>query len=88
MLKRKPLCLMKNWFSKAKNPIGTLTACAFLSSSALVNAGIIDLLRGEREEQTQQRVAFVGAASVKEIQGEVHRLTGVERLVALQNGDL
>ena len=78
---------MKSWFSKAKKPVGALAACALLSSSALVNAGIIDLLRGEASEEALQRVAFVGAASVKEIEGEVQRLAGVERWIALRKGD-
>jgi hypothetical protein len=71
--------------SKAR--IGILAACAFLASSSVVSAGIIDILRGETGETPFQRVAFVGAASVKEVQGEVQRLAGVEHWVALKKGD-
>ena len=85
-VKDESLCPMKSWFGKVKKIIGTIAACTFLSSTSLVNAGIIDLLRGEPGEQIQ-RVAFVGAARVKEVQGEVHRLAGVERWVALEEGD-
>jgi hypothetical protein len=34
-----------------------------------------------------QRVAFVGAANVKEVQGDVQRLAGVEHWTALKKGD-
>ena len=52
-----------------------------------MRAGIIDILRGETLETPFQRVAFVGAASVKDAQGEVQRLAGVEHWVALKKGD-
>ena len=80
---------MKSWLRNAKKPITLLTACVFLSSNALVSAGIIDILRGETAEATAsfQRVAFVGAAAVKEVQGEVQRLAGVEHWTALKKGD-
>jgi hypothetical protein len=87
MLKTNTPCPMKSWFSKTMKPLGTFTACLFLSSSPLLNAGLIDLLRGEPSEPALQRVAFVGTANVKEVQGEVLRLAGVERWVHLKNGD-
>ena len=78
---------MKSWFRNAKKPVGMLAACAFLSNSAVVSAGIIDVLRGETDQTPFQRVAFVGAATVKEVQGEVQRLAGVEHWTALKKGD-
>ena len=80
---------MKSWLRTAKKPMALLTVCAILSSNALVGAGIIDILRGQTAEATAsfQRVAFVGAATVQEVQGEVQRLAGVEHWTALKKGD-
>ena len=78
---------MKSWLSKAhRSSIGTVAAILCLSATGL-SAGIIDLLRGEDEPPDPQRVAFVGAATVRNIQGTAERLTGVERWVALREGD-
>ena len=82
-----PLPMKSCLFNRAKRRIGTLAAFGFLSTSTLVNAGIIDLLRGDVNDQPPQRVAFVGAAQVKEVEGEVERLAGVERWTAVQTGD-
>ena len=70
---------MKTW-SKADNRTFLSAAIIFLiANTASVNAGFIDLLRGESAAPEPQRVAFVGAAQVKEVHGSVERLTGVDR---------
>jgi hypothetical protein len=77
---------MKIW-SKANN--GTIASAAiifFFANTTCVNAGIISLLRGETTVPEQQRVAFVGAAEVKEVSGAVERLAGVDRWEKLSAG--
>jgi hypothetical protein len=67
----------------------SLTAVTFFASSLVgVNAGFIDLLRGEEAapERSFQRVAFVGPARVKEVQGEAERLVGIDAWKRLEKG--
>ncbi len=53
-----------------------------------VNAGVLDILRGDIQmpaapSERYQRVAFVGPARVKEVQGQVERLAGIDRWTPL-----
>src|SRR5688500_8852741 len=86
MLEQDPSDLMKTW-SKANNRTLASAAIIFLiARTATVHGGIIDLLRGESTEPEPQRVAFVGAAHVKEATGAVERLAGVDHWEKLQAG--
>jgi hypothetical protein len=77
---------MKTW-SKAQNRKLASVAIIFLAVNTVsINAGFIDLMRGESAEPEPQRVAFVGAAEVKEVRGAVERLAGVDRWEQLQPG--
>ena len=66
--------------------MAAFTAFLLLCDGSTLNAGIVDLLRGE-QTHAPQRVAFVGAARVKQVDGEVQRLAGVERWIPLQKGE-
>jgi hypothetical protein len=77
---------MKNWI-KAKHRAAACAAIfSIVISTVPANAGILALLRGDAEAAPQQRVAFVGAAEVKQVQGVVERLSGVDRWESLAAG--
>jgi hypothetical protein len=76
---------MKTSF-KVKSQMAAFSAFLLLSNSSMSNAGLVDLLRGE-QTPAPQRVAFVGAARVQQVEGEVQRLAGVEQWIPLKSGD-
>ena len=77
-------------FSPHLRPAAALTALIlFASFISTVNAGLIDVLRSEgapRASSSFQRVAFVGSARVKEVQGEAERLVGIDVWRTLEKG--
>lgn len=79
---------MKRWFLKAcKRTVAAGVGIISLSiSSQTVNAGFLDMLRGDSIEPSFQRVAFIGSAKVKRVNGEVEQLTGVDRWNLLSDG--
>jgi hypothetical protein len=72
---------MKGWITRSVAIAGTFAFCSALQPAS---AGVLDILRGEPAEP--QRVAFVGSAEVKSVQGEVMRLTGIDRWSKLPSG--
>jgi hypothetical protein len=72
---------------QTKAHVATLAALLVFLDLSRVNAGIIDLLRGEQAGPVPQRVAFVGSARVKQVQGDVLRLTGRDQWAPLKEGD-
>jgi hypothetical protein len=77
-------------FSSSSSRILTLSAALVIASAIPARAGIIDLLRGnsraEEEAAVYQKVAFVGSAEVKVVEGRAMRLSGVDRWTPLQAG--
>jgi hypothetical protein len=70
-----------------KNLIFFRTVILLIAAWAFeLNAGIIDTLRGEKPTPGYQRVAFVGSAEVKEVNGTAEKLSGVDRWSPLQKG--
>jgi hypothetical protein len=59
-----------------------LLALAYQSSG-----GVIDLLKGEPPARAFQRVAFVGTAVVKQVDGAAERLVGIDRWKPLKAGE-
>lgn len=88
-------CAMRN-LRLAPFPRFVLISCfAFAIASPALNGGMIDLLRGdEPTTQSFQRVAFVGSALVKAVDGSAERLVGIDQWkplkpgIALTPGDL
>jgi hypothetical protein len=83
------LCICKN---RAAAIFLSLTLLHF---STPADAGLIALMRGPKQpEPAFQRVAFVGAAVVREVQGTAEKLSGIDRWetlrpgTALQPGDI
>jgi hypothetical protein len=65
----------------------TIVASLLSTSTLLVaHGGLLDILRGEREELSAQRVAFIGAAEVKEVTGSAEHLAGIDTWSQLQPG--
>lgn len=66
--------------------LGTVALATFLASTATSNAGLIDLLKGEKapSQVAYQRVALVGSAQVKEVNGTAEILHGIEEWRPLQ----
>ena len=64
-----------------------MLASSFCAVS-LANAGFLDLLRGESSPRRAsfQKVAFVGSARVKEVQGQAEWLMGVDVWKPLEKG--
>ena len=87
-----PTALAK--FLKTSSTLLAVLGC--LSSLSSVQAGFLDVLRGEPDSTTPsfQRVAFIGSARVKEVQGQAERLVGIdswkplEKRAELMPGDL
>lgn len=69
---------------------GLLIATTVLFQTTSASAGILDILKGEKETSCEcdhfQRVAFIGAAEVKEVTGKVEWLTGVNEWAPLPVG--
>lgn len=56
-------------------------------SAACAQAGVIEILRGDPAEPAPlRRVAFVGSATVREVQGTAERLAGIDRWTPLRPG--
>jgi hypothetical protein len=67
----------------------TLLAAALpLLPTTSINGGMLDLLRGEpsRPRISFQRVAFVGSARVKSVEGNAERLVGIDTWKPLEPG--
>jgi hypothetical protein len=64
------------------------TVLVALSAITASQAGFLDLLRGEVDSGTSsfQRVAFVGSAKVKEVEGQAERLVGIDSWRPLEKG--
>ena len=77
---------MKSILSKAKNKLALAAALISVGSFTGANAGILDLMRGAPAKPEPQRVAFVGSAQVKQVDGSAQRLAGVDRWTALETG--
>lgn len=77
---------MKSILSKAKKRFAIATTLICLGSSQMTGAGILDLMRGEPAPPEPQRVAFVGSAKVRQINGSAERLSGVDRWKKLELG--
>jgi hypothetical protein len=77
-------------FSPPSPRILTLSAALVIASMIPTRAGIIDLLRGnsqpDQQEFSCQRVAFVGSADVKVVEGNAVRLSGIDRWTPLRAG--
>lgn len=61
---------------------------AAISMGTAAHAGFMDLLRGDPASNTvvAQRVAFVGTATVKEVQGRAEKLVGIDSWEQLRKG--
>ena len=72
-----------------RQQFGRLAALMALGASfgltPLAQGGIIDILRGEPVVEWQ-RVAFIGSAEVKQVNGAAERLTGIDEWEALEAG--
>jgi hypothetical protein len=77
---------MKIWSQANRRTVASAAIIFFFANTTCIHAGIISLLRGETTVPEQQRVAFVGAAEVKEVTGAVERLAGVDRWENLSAG--
>lgn len=77
---------MKRILNKAKNRLALATVLFSVGSFTSASAGILDLMRGEPAKPELQRVAFVGSAQVKLVDGSAQRLAGVDRWKALETG--
>src|SRR5688500_6082943 len=73
---------MKGWFNVGK--LIATSAAIFSLNGIQSEAGLINLLRGEPAEP--QRVAFIGAAQVREVTGTVEKLSGIDRWKVVENG--
>ena len=64
------------------------TLMVALGTLCAANAGFMDLLRGDpaSEIPTGQRVAFVGSAKVKEVEGTAEKLVGIDCWEPLRKG--
>lgn len=67
---------------------GPTVLLIYLFSLSSLEAGFFDVLRGEADAAIPsfQRVAFVGSARVKEVQGEAERLAGIDSWKPLEKG--
>ncbi|MGZ8899724.1 MAG: hypothetical protein ACXW3Z_06480 [Limisphaerales bacterium] len=72
--------------SKAQKRFTIAAALICLGSSQMTGAGILDLMRGEPAQPEAQRVAFVGSANVRQVNGLAERLSGVDRWKKLEIG--
>jgi hypothetical protein len=76
-----------NLVSKAS---GLITATTLLLGTVSVQAGFLQILKGDQENKCEcekyQRVAFVGSAQVKEVKGKVEFLSGVNKWSQLSSG--
>ena len=72
---------------------GLIAAVTIFLCATPAHGGIMDILRGEKAETGKvcecedfQRVAFIGPAEVKEVQGNVELLTGINKWSRLKEG--
>ena len=77
---------MKRILNKAKNRLALATVLISVGSFTASHGGILDLMRGEPAKPVLQRVAFVGSAQVKQVDGSAERLAGVDRWKVLEMG--
>lgn len=67
-----------------KSSVTFAVALLSIYPQTLAHAGVLDVLRGE--PAPPQRVAFVGSAEVKQVEGNVMRLSGIDRWNKLPTG--
>jgi len=77
---------MKTWIF-VKNRLASAAIIFLAANTASIQGGFFDIRRGESAEPEPQRVAFVGAAQVREATGIVERLSGVDQWEKLQAGE-
>ena len=73
-------------FLKTNSTLLAVLGCLYSLTST--QAGFLDVLRGEPDSTTPsfQRVAFIGSARVKEVEGRAERLVGVDSWTPLEKG--
>ena len=65
---------------------GILTGATLITETAQAEFKLLSFLRGEAIEPPVQRVAFVGCATVREVQGTAERLCGIDCWSAVKPG--
>jgi hypothetical protein len=82
LLPRTAIAVMKSLTSL----IGVITTAMCFSASSHAEFKFISMLRGEPKAPSFQRVAFLGSASVRDIQGQAERLCGIDRWSPIDKG--
>lgn len=68
--------------------IGLTSLSAFFVAQTHAEWSLISILRGEPAAPMSQRVAFVGSATVRQVTGQVERLSGIDSWSRLRNGEV